>query len=188
MLFRSDPDIIMIGEIRDLETAEMAIQAALTGHLVISTLHTNDSPRAITRLLELGVPAYLIKATLRGVMAQRLVRILCEKCKVEDEVDEEAWRQMVQPFKAAPPRTVYRPVGCKHCRDSGFYGRQGLYEVLVMSDEIQELLSEHTEVDKIRHQALNEGMRTLRLSGAARVAAGETTIAEVLRVAPKMGQ
>lgn len=187
-LLRQDPDIIMIGEIRDLETAEMAIQAALTGHLVISTLHTNDSPRAITRLLELGVPAYLIKATLRGVMAQRLVRILCQECKVEDEVDADAWQQMVQPFKVGLPKKIYKPVGCKHCRDSGFYGRQGLYEVLVLSEELQELIEEHTEVDRIRHRALKEGMRTLRLSGAARVASGETTIAEVLRVAPRLGQ
>ncbi len=187
-LLRQDPDIIMIGEIRDLETAEMAIQAALTGHLVISTLHTNDSPRAITRLLELGVPSYLIKATLRGVMAQRLVRILCKECKVEDTVDADAWAQMVQPFKVGLPKKIYGPVGCKYCRDSGYFGRQGLYEVLVLSDEVQELIKDHTEVDSIRHRALKEGMRTLRLSGAARVAAGETTIAEVLRVAPRMGQ
>ncbi|MFT5482538.1 MAG: general secretion pathway protein E [Halieaceae bacterium] len=187
-LLRQDPDIIMIGEIRDLETADMAIQAALTGHLVISSLHTNDSPRAITRLLELGVPAYLIKATFRGVMAQRLVRILCSKCKVEDVVDEEAWQQMVQPFKVAAPKKTYRAVGCKHCRDSGYYGRQGLYEVLVMSEEIQELITDHTDIEQVRHRALKEGMRTLRLSGAARVASGETTIAEVLRVTPKLGQ
>jgi general secretion pathway protein E len=187
-LLRQDPDIIMIGEIRDLETADMAIQAALTGHLVISTLHTNDSPRAITRLLELGVPAYLIKATVRGVMAQRLVRILCVHCKEEEAVDETAWQQLVHPFGVPMPESVYRPVGCKHCRDSGYHGRQGLYEVLVMSDTIQELIGDHTEVDSLRNCALEEGMRTLRLSGAARVAAGETTIAEVLRVAPKAGQ
>ncbi len=185
-LMRQDPDIIMVGEIRDLETAEMAVQAALTGHLVISTLHTNDSPNAITRLLELGVPAYLIKATVRGVMAQRLVRILCPNCKEEAEVDIDAWRQLTAPWKVKPPEKVYRPVGCQACRDTGYVGRQGIYEVLVMSPEVQELVQTHTDTDQIRKLAMKEGMRTLRLSGATRVANGETTIEEVMRVAPSV--
>ncbi len=183
-LMRQDPDIIMVGEIRDLETAEMAVQAALTGHLVISTLHTNDAPSAVSRLLELGVPAYLIKNTVRGIMAQRLVRILCPSCKQEEAVDEDAWVQLTQPWKVKPPASVCRPVGCQECRDTGYMGRQGIYEVLVLSPGIQELVLPHTEVDTMRKLAMKEGMRTLRLSGATRVANGETTIEEVMRVAP----
>ncbi|MCL4105986.1 UNVERIFIED_CONTAM: hypothetical protein GTU68_058292 [Idotea baltica] len=166
-LMRQDPDIIMVGEIRDLETANMAVQAALTGHLVISTLHTNDSPSSISRLLELGVPAYLIKATVRGVMSQRLVRILCPDCKVSSE-------------------RVASPVGCKACRETGYLGRQGIYEVLVNSRNVQEKISSHMDTAAVRDVAMREGMRTLRLSGAARVARGETTIEEVMRVAPML--
>jgi len=183
-LMRQDPDIIMVGEIRDLETAEMAVQAALTGHLVISTLHTNDAPSAVSRLLELGVPAYLIKNTVRGVMAQRLVRILCPHCKQEEPVDAGAWAQLTQPWKVKAPDRVYRPVGCNECRDTGYMGRQGIYEVLVISPAVQELIQPHTEVESLRKTAMKEGMRTLRLSGATRVANGETTIEEVMRVAP----
>ena len=183
-LLRQDPDIIMVGEIRDLETAEMAVQAALTGHLVISTLHTNDAPSAVTRLLELGVPSYLIKNTVRGVMAQRLVRILCENCKAEAEVDLEAWKQLTAPWKVKPPERVYRPVGCQECRETGYVGRQGIYEVLVISPAVQDQILPHTEIEVLRKTAMKEGMRTLRLSGAARVANGETTIEEVMRVAP----
>jgi general secretion pathway protein E len=183
-LMRQDPDIIMVGEIRDLETAEMAVQAALTGHLVISTLHTNDAPSAVTRLLELGVPAYLIKNTVRGIMAQRLVRILCHNCKEKTEVDLDAWTQLTAPWKVKAPGSICRPVGCLECRETGYLGRQGIYEVLVVSPAVQELILPHTEADNLRRQAMKEGMRTLRLSGATRVANGETTIEEVLRVAP----
>jgi general secretion pathway protein E len=183
-LLRQDPDIIMVGEIRDLETAEMAVQAALTGHLVISTLHTNDAPSAITRLLELGVPSYLIKNTVRGIMAQRLVRILCPHCKVQAEVDLDAWRQLTHPWKVKPPERACRPNGCQECRETGYIGRQGIYEVLVLSPAVQEFILPHTEVDPLRKLAMKEGMRTLRLSGANRVANGETTIEEVMRVAP----
>jgi len=183
-LMRQDPDIIMVGEIRDLETAEMAVQAALTGHLVISSLHTNDAPNAITRMLELGVPAYLIKATVRGVMAQRLVRVLCPHCKEPGEVDLEAWRELTLPWKVKAPAKWCRPRGCTECRDTGYIGRQGIYEVLVMSPAVQELVQAYTDTDAILKMAVKEGMRTLRLSGAARVASGETTIEEVMRVAP----
>ena len=183
-LMRQDPDIIMVGEIRDLETAEMAIQAALTGHLVISTLHTNDAPSAVSRMLELGVPSYLVKATVRGIMAQRLVRILCPHCKVEADVDLDAWKQLTQPWKVKPPKKIYAPGGCQECRDTGYMGRQGIYEVLVMSPAVQELLQPHTEADALRRTAMQEGMRTLRLSGASRIANGETPIEEVMRVAP----
>jgi general secretion pathway protein E len=183
-LLRQDPDIIMIGEIRDLETAEMAIQAALTGHLVISTLHTNDSPTAITRLLDLGIPPYMIKATVLGIMAQRLVRTLCPHCKAEEPVDMEAWQLLTKPFRAKPPEHLCSPQGCLECRDTGFMGRVGIYELLPLTDKIQGLIQAETDMDALRKQSFKEGMRTLRLSGAQKVGAGLTTIAEVLRVVP----
>ena len=183
-LMRQDPDIIMIGEIRDLETAEMAIQAALTGHLVLSTLHTNDAPSAITRMLELGVPPYLLKATVLGVMAQRLVRTLCPHCKQPDTVSQEGWSELTKPWKVALPKIIYQPQGCLECRDTGYLGRQGIYEIMVMSEPVKDHIHEQLNLDQIRRQSMSEGMRTLRLSGAQKVAAGDTTIAEVLRVAP----
>jgi general secretion pathway protein E len=183
-LMRQDPDIIMIGEIRDLETAEMAIQAALTGHLVLSTLHTNDAPSALTRLLDLGVPPYLIKATILGIMAQRLVRTLCPHCKESDETDVEAWNLLTKPFRAKPPSQVYRPVGCLECRDTGYMGRMGAYEILPLSDRIKAHIRADTDVDDVRQTGMKEGMHTLRLSGAQKVGAGHTTMAEVFRVTP----
>jgi general secretion pathway protein E len=135
-LMRQDPDIIMIGEIRDLETAEMAIQAALTGHLVLSTLHTNDAPSAITRLLDLGVPAYLINSTVLGVMAQRLVRTLCPHCKKPMPITEDqraSWRSLVAPWKSSEPAHIHQPVGCLECRMTGYMGRVGIYEILMNS-------------------------------------------------------
>ncbi|MFT5209431.1 MAG: general secretion pathway protein E [Flavobacterium sp.] len=186
-LLRQDPDIIMVGEVRDLETAEMAIQAALTGHLVISTLHTNDAPSAITRLLELGVAPYLIKATVLGIMAQRLVRTLCPKCKALGESDEAGWKVLVSPWKMSMPKSMYHPVGCLECRDTGFRGREGIYELLPLTDKIKSIVGGGTEIGKLRLQAMKEGMKTLRLSGALKVAAGKTTVSEVLRVAPFSG-
>ena len=183
-LLRQDPDIIMVGEVRDLETAEMAIQAALTGHLVISTLHTNDAPTAVTRLLDLGVPAYMIKATVLGVMAQRLVRTLCPHCKAEEAPDLEAWKLLTHPFRAKPPPRVYTPVGCLECRDTGYLGRMGVYELLPLSESIQRHIRQDLVLEDLRQQAFKEGMRPLRLAGAQKVGAGLTTIAEVLRVAP----
>jgi general secretion pathway protein E len=183
-LLRQDPDIIMIGEIRDLETAEMAIQAALTGHLVISTLHTNDAPTAITRMLDLGIPPYMIKATVLGVMAQRLVRTLCPHCKAEEDVDVEAWELLTKPFRVKPPAKIYQPQGCLECRDTGYLGRMGLYEILPLSGKVQSLITADADLSEIRKVAFSEGMRTLRLSGAQKVGGGLTTIAEVLRVSP----
>ncbi len=183
-LMRKDPDIIMVGEIRDLETANMAIQAALTGHLVLSTLHTNDSPGSVSRLLELGAPAYLIRATVRGIMSQRLVRILCPACKDYGELDLDAWQQLTQPWELTPPQRIARPVGCPKCRDTGYVGRQGIYEVLVNSRAVQAQIKPQLNTSRLREIAVGEGMRTLRLSGATRVARGETTIEEVMRVAP----
>jgi general secretion pathway protein E len=183
-LMRQDPDIIMVGEIRDLETANMAIQAALTGHLVLSTLHTNDSPSSVSRLLELGAPSYLVKATLRGIMSQRLVRILCPDCKRPTPADEQGWTELVQPFDLPLPELMYEPVGCKHCRDTGYRGRRGIYEVLVNSPAVQEEIHANLNTARLREVAFSEGMQPLRISGASRIARGQTTIHEVLRVAP----
>ena len=183
-LLRQDPDIIMIGEIRDLETAEMATQAALTGHLVLSTLHTNDAPTAITRLLELGVPAYLIRATVIGVMAQRLLRTLCPHCKKPAPVDEQEWVEVTSPWKAAQPTKACEPVGCLECRGTGYRGRAGVYEIMPLTNNLRRLINDQCDVDQLRIQAIKEGMKTLRLSGAQKVASGQTTIAEVLRVTP----
>lgn len=187
-LMRQDPDIIMVGEIRDLETAEMAVQAALTGHLVLSTLHTNDAPTAITRLLDLGVPAHLIKVTLNGVMAQRLVRTLCPHCKEAMPVTGAEWDSLVTPWKVKSPHQLYRPVGCLECRNTGYLGRQGIYEILPVTETIQPLITADTDTTALRLQAMKEGMRTLRLSGAQKVGAGTTSVEEVLRVAPASGK
>ena len=183
-LLRQDPDIIMVGEIRDLETAEMAIQAALTGHLVISTLHTNDAPAAITRMLELGVAPYLIKATLLGVMAQRLVRTFCPHCRYDIAPDLDGWAELVHPWGVEPPVKMAAAAGCQECRETGFKGRAGLYELLTMNDPVKQLVVGQADAGQIRKAGMQAGMRTLRLSGAEKVAKGETSIAEVLRVAP----
>jgi general secretion pathway protein E len=184
-LMRQDPDIIMVGEIRDLETAEMAIQAALTGHLVLSTLHTNDAPSAITRLLDLGVPPYLLNATLIGVMAQRLVRTLCESCKkAGGELAEDEWNALIKPFRAARPKNVYHPVGCLECRMTGYRGRSGLYELLVLDPGLRELINDKPDLGAIRRRAIRGGLKPLRLAGAQKIAAGTTTCEEVLKAAP----
>ncbi len=183
-LMRQDPDIIMIGEIRDLETAQMAIQAALTGHLVLSTVHTNDAPSAITRLMDLGVPGYLIKSTVLGVMAQRLVRTLCPHCKTEATVDDATWQQLVKPWSARKPAKVYQPVGCLECRNTGFLGRSGVYESFVVDDSLSELVKDGCDPQTLRKEAIRKGMLSLRLSGARKIAAGQTTAEEVLRVTP----
>lgn len=183
-LLRQDPDIIMVGEIRDLETAEMAIQAALTGHLVFSTLHTNDAASAITRLMEIGVAPYLLKATLLGVLGQRLVRTLCPHCKQPHESDEGLWTTLVAPWKMAAPKKLYEPVGCLECRQTGFRGRMGIYEMLPITDGFKPLILADADLDKMRRQAFKEGMLPLRIDGAQKVARGLTTISEVLKVAP----
>jgi len=188
-LMRQDPDIIMVGEIRDLETADMAIQAALTGHLVLSTLHTNDAPSAITRLVDLGVPPYLLSATVLGIMAQRLVRTLCPHCKQPGGMraeDEAAWTALVAPWKSSRPAQLYHPVGCLECRMTGYKGRVGIYEMMPMSSELKKLVANGAELDKLREHAMREGMKPLRIAGAKKVAAGLTTIAEIIKVAPPM--
>ncbi|MFF7707438.1 ATPase, T2SS/T4P/T4SS family [Pseudomonas sp. NPDC007930] len=183
-LMRQDPDIIMVGEIRDGETAQMAVQAALTGHLVLSTLHTNDAPSAITRLLELGVPGYLINATLRGVMAQRLLRSLCPRCKAASPLPEGQWAALIHPWQAAAPRQVYNPVGCHECHGSGYRGRLAVYEILPLPGGDAEQPSAGLAPGKLRAQAYRQGMRPLRISGLLQVAAGATSVQEVLRVTP----
>ena len=188
-LMRQDPDIIMVGEIRDLETADMAIQAALTGHLVLSTLHTNDAPSAMTRLIDLGVPPYLLSATVLGVMAQRLVRTLCPHCKQPGGLraeDEAAWTALVAPWKSSMPTQIYRPVGCLECRMTGYKGRIGIYEIMPMSLDIKKMVAGGVELSKLREQAMREGMKPLRIAGAKKVAAGLTTIEEIIKVAPPM--
>jgi len=183
-LMRQDPDIIMIGEIRDLETAEMATQAALTGHLVLSTLHTNDAPSAVTRLMELGIPPYLIRATVIGVMAQRLVRTLCPSCKKPQQLEEEDWTMLTKPWKTPLPTNAQQPGGCLECRNTGYRGRAGVYEIMPLSETLKEHIHDHGQSNDIRKQAIKEGMHSLRLSGANKIAKGQTTIDEVLRVTP----
>ncbi len=184
-LMRQDPDIIMVGEIRDLETAEMAIQAALTGHLVFSTMHTNDAPSAISRLIELGVPAYLINATVIGVLAQRLVRTLCNQCKVlNTEVDYVTVKEMARPWKLPEPYTPYKPVGCERCRNTGYKGRTGVYELLSVSEEFKEQVHETPHVASLRRQAFTDGMRPLRYAGLQLFLEGITTLEEVVEATP----
>ena len=186
-LMRQDPDIIMVGEIRDLETAEMAVQAALTGHLVFSTLHTNDAPSAVIRLIELGVPAYLINATLLGVLAQRLVRTLCKHCRVPDpEASREALSEMVKPWQVNGGYKPYKAVGCVECRMTGYMGRMGLYELLTVSEEFKELVGKNASMDALRRQGVVDGMRPLRLAGALRVAEGQTVMEEVIAATPPL--
>ncbi|QHE84956.1 GspE/PulE family protein [Hydrogenophaga sp. BPS33] len=188
-LMRQDPDIIMVGEVRDLATAEMAVQAALTGHLVFTTLHTNDAPSAIMRLMELGIPPYLINATVLGVLAQRLVRTLCPACRKPQDPDETAasraaLAELVKPWQVSGGYRPYQPVGCVDCRMTGFRGRMGLYELLVVTEAFKDKVSREPRLDALRLQAVQDGMRPLRLGGAARVAEGLTTMDEVLACTP----
>ena len=184
-LMRQDPDIIMVGEIRDRETADMAVQAALTGHLVLSTLHTNDAPGSIARLLELGVAPYLVSATLLGVLAQRLVRTLCPHCKQPDDAfDQTTFQLAVAPWKPSTKVSPYKPVGCLECRNTGYLGRVGLYELLAFSPALRALVAAAAPLDALRQQAVSDGMRPLRLAGALKVAEGSTTLDEVLRATP----
>ncbi|PPE75389.1 type II secretion system protein E [Solimonas fluminis] len=183
-LMRQDPDIIMVGEIRDLETAEVAIQAALTGHLVLSTLHTNDAPSAVTRLLDLGVPAYLIRSTLLGVVAQRLLRKLCKHCKKPVEPDPGAWQELVGGTHIEPPKHVHHAVGCLECRETGYLGRTGIYEMLSMTPALKEAIRDDADPVHLRDAALRSGMMPLRIAGSQKVWTGLTTVEEVIRTTP----
>jgi general secretion pathway protein E len=184
-LMRQDPDIIMVGEIRDKETADMAVQAALTGHLVFSTLHTNDAAASIARLLELGIPNYLVNATLIGILAQRLVRTLCPHCKQAGEpVDPALWKELVAPWRSNVPEKIFKPVGCLECRRTGYMGRTGLIEMLVMTDALRALITQGADLTQLRAQAARDGLRSLRVSGAEKISKGVTTLDEVLKAAP----
>ena len=188
-LMRQDPDIIMVGEIRDAETANMAVQASLTGHLVLSTLHTNDAPGSITRLHDLGIQPFLTSATILGVMAQRLLRTLCPHCKqaIDVKADSEIaiqWQELVQPWRAPVPAQVYKAQGCEHCRHTGYQGRVGLYEIMPLSNELKKLVAADANLDALKQQAYREGVQPLRLSGAKRISEGVTTMEEVMRVVP----
>jgi len=182
-LMRQDPDIIMVGEIRDLATAEMAIQAALTGHLVLSTLHTNDAPSAVMRLLELGVPHYLLEATLIGIMAQRLVRTLCPDCKSPDgHIADDVWQGIGGAWDLPKPERVYRPLGCPECRQTGYRGRTGIYELLTVTEAFSQQVQEETDIAALRRQSIADGMKPLRIAGAYKIAEGVTSAEEVLKV------
>ena len=188
-LMRQDPDIIMVGEIRDAETANMAVQASLTGHCVLSTLHTNDAPSSITRLHDLGIQPFLTSATILGVMAQRLLRTLCPHCKQALDVTPDSeiaiqWQELVQPWRAPVPAQVYKAQGCEHCRHTGYQGRVGLYEIMPLSNELKKLVAADANLDTLKQQAYREGVQPLRLSGAKRISEGLTTIEEVMRVVP----
>jgi len=183
-LMRQDPDIIMVGEIRDLETAEVAVQAALTGHLVLSTLHTNDAPAAVSRLLDLGVPSYLIKATLIGVVAQRLLRKLCPHCKRGVVTDAGHWRELTGGWPMEMPGTIYEATGCLECRETGYLGRVGIYEIMPLTAKLEPHITDSTDLADLRNAALREGMQPLRIAGVRKVAAGETSVDEVLGAAP----
>lgn len=184
-LLRQDPDIIMVGEIRDFETADIATQAALTGHLVLSTLHTNDAPASITRLIDIGVQPFLLSASLLGVLAQRLIRTLCVHCKQQAPVDKTLWSQLISPFKLSPPNHIFISVGCDECKQTGYLGRIGIYEILSMNPEIQRMITRECDAKKIRATALRHNMRSLRVSGAKKIAAGITTAEEILSVIPR---
>ncbi len=182
---RQDPDIIMVGEIRDLETAEIAIQASLTGHLVLSTIHTNDASSAVTRLVDMGVEPFLVASSLMGIMAQRLVRLVCNDCRephapTDVELAElgltEAW------IKEARHRTIYRSVGCPACSETGYRGRTGIYELMTIDDDIRALVLKNLDANSIKREAVNRGMLTLKEHGAQKVLEGLTTVDEVLRV------
>jgi len=184
-ILRQDPDIIMIGEIRDLETSEIAMQAALTGHLVLSTLHTNDAPEAISRLMDIGVEPYLISSSVIGVLAQRLVRMICPHCKTPYQVDPKVMKEIGESVtESKEPLTLYRGKGCKNCKHSGYWGRSGIYEFLLVNEEVKKLISEKASTQVIREVAKKTaGLIPLRVDGLRKVLKGMTTLDEVDRVA-----
>jgi general secretion pathway protein E len=183
-LLRQDPDIIMVGEIRDSDTAEVAIQAALTGHLVLSSLHTNDAPSTITRLLDIGAQPYLVGATVLGILAQRLIRVLCPHCKVEGELDHNAWQKLVSPLSIKPPDVVYAATGCDECRNTGYMGRTGIYETLLVDKTIRKLINTSKDLQLYYDAADRQGMHNLRIGGAQKIAQGLTTLEEIYSVVP----
>lgn len=181
-ILRQDPNVIMVGEIRDLETAEIAIRAALTGHLVFSTLHTNDAPSAFTRLIDMGIEPFLVASSVEAVLAQRLVRTICPHCRVEQKVAPDYLRKIGFPEEEIPTAKFYKGAGCEHCRQLGYQGRMGIYELLILNEAIRPLILSRAAASTIAQRAMEQGMRTLRTDGWNKVRAGQTTIEEVLRV------
>jgi len=179
-MLRSDPDIIMVGEIRDLETAKIAMEASITGHLVLTTLHTNDAPSSLTRLLEMGIESYMISSAVKCIVAQRLIRRLCQNCMEKDDISDVPLDEEIEPILKG--KTIYKAVGCANCNDKGYYGRIGIYSVLLVSKRIREMLLERKSTDAISGAAREEGMRTLLEAAAEKVAAGVTSLEEMYRV------
>jgi type IV pilus assembly protein PilB len=180
-MLRQDPDIILIGEIRDKETAEISVQASLTGHLVFSTLHTNDAPAAIARLLDLGLEPFLVTATLEGIIAQRLVRRICNNCRAEYVPSEEQLMELELRPDDVAGKTFYFGKGCDQCNNTGYKGRQGIYEMMVLDDDMRDLIVKHASTQILRLEAKKRGMRTLRESGLLAIYDGVTSIEEVVR-------
>jgi type II secretory ATPase GspE/PulE/Tfp pilus assembly ATPase PilB-like protein len=181
-ILRQDPDVIMVGEIRDGETAEIAIQAALTGHLVFSTLHTNDAASGFTRLLDMGIEPFLVASSIEALIAQRLVRRLCKECRTPANVTDEFLEEVAFPKERLNEGTIYEPAGCEACRGTGYSGRTGIYEVLIVNDAIRPMIIAHDSASAIKNKAIELGMHTLREDGWSKVLQGVTTIEEVLRV------
>ena len=179
---RQDPDIIMVGEIRDFETAEIGVKAALTGHLVLSTLHTNDAPSTINRLLNMGVEPFLVASSINLIMAQRLVRVICGSCREEAPMTPEALLEIGAPVEMAEHMTCHRGVGCGNCNGTGYKGRLALYEVMPMSDPIRDAVIAGASTAEVKRTAIATGMSTLRRSGLNKIAEGVTTVEEVLRI------
>jgi type IV pilus assembly protein PilB len=179
-MLRSDPDIIMVGEIRDLETAKIAMEASITGHLVLTTLHTNDAPSSLTRLLEMGIESYMISSAVKCIVAQRLVRKLCENCKEETSISEVPLEDEIKSILEG--KKIYKAVGCARCNNTGYFGRIGIYSVLLVSKKIREMLLERKSTDAIKDQGREEGMRTLLEAAAEKVAAGVTSLEDMYRV------
>jgi type II secretory ATPase GspE/PulE/Tfp pilus assembly ATPase PilB-like protein len=181
-ILRQDPNVIMVGEIRDLETAEIAIRAALTGHLVFSTLHTNDAPSAFTRLIDMGIEPFLVASSVEAVLAQRLVRTICSICKAEKKVERDYLKKIGFPADEIETAKFYHGVGCEDCRQLGYQGRIGIYEMLTVNEAVRPLILHRAPATSIANKAIETGMRTLRVDGWHKVQAGTTTIEEVLRV------
>jgi type IV pilus assembly protein PilB len=180
-ILRQDPDKILVGETRDLETAEISIQASLTGHVVFTTLHTNDAPSAITRLRDMGLPTFLITATIEGVLAQRLVRKICNNCRTEFQPSQEIAMELGMSTAEAATKKFFYGKGCERCNNTGYKGRMGIYELLIMNDELREMVVAEASLDDFRTACRKSGMRTLRESGLQSIHAGLTSIEEVLR-------
>jgi general secretion pathway protein E len=181
-MVRQDPDVILVGEIRDLETAEIAIQAALTGHLVFSTLHTNDAAGAVTRLIDMGIEPFLVVSAVEAIIAQRLVRLLCPRCREPHEPEEAQLAELGMIFEGSESRLIYRARGCPACLETGYRDRTGIYEFLRMTEAIKALVHRTSDANQIRQAAVAQGMKTLRDDGIRKVREGRTSISEVLRI------